>query len=170
MSLLLRLIDAISRFFFGLAMLTGLLMMLHVTADVIARTVFNMPLTGTGEISAGYYMIVMAFLPLACVTLNDQHLSADLFTARLSPRVAGALQLVIDLVSAGYAYLLMTHTVTSALRRTRSGEVWEVAGGYLPIWPIRWVIPVAMGAMLAVLVLRVLQRLLGRPVARLEEA
>lgn len=158
MKLISKISDWIGQVFFALAMLGGLLMMLHVTADVVARTVFNIPLPGTGELSAGYYMIAIAFLPLAYVTKHDMHISADLFTAVLPHRYKIFLMLLIDILSIWYVYLITIHTYTSAMRRTRSGEVWEIWGGYLPIWPARWIIPIAAASMLLVLFTKVVER------------
>ena len=42
-------------------------MMLHITADVVGKFVFNRPLPGTIPIVSQYYMVIAAFLPLAMV-------------------------------------------------------------------------------------------------------
>jgi TRAP-type C4-dicarboxylate transport system permease small subunit len=38
-----------------------------------------------------------------------------------------------------------------------AGEVWEAAGGFIPVWPSRWVLPLSAGLMAAYLVLRVVR-------------
>ena len=53
---------------FWLGLLAGFLMMLHVTADVTSRTLFNRPLEGTTEIVAVYYMVMVAYLPWAWIS------------------------------------------------------------------------------------------------------
>lgn len=144
---------------FAFALFAGALMMLHVTADVIARTVFNNPIAGTGEITATWYMIAAAFLPLAWVTLRDEHVTADIFAERLSPRVQRWMAVLTDLVSIGYVGLFVWQSWVSAMRRTESGEVWEIIGGYLPVWPARWVLPIAGAAMLLALCARLVAKL-----------
>lgn len=152
-----RLADAL----FWLALLAGALMMAHVTVDVIARTVFNHPLAGTGEITATYYMIAAAFLPLAWVTLRDQHVTADLFVGQMGPKTQKVIAVFTDLLSIAYVSTFVWQTWLSALSKTERGEVWEIFGGYLPIWPTRWLLPIAGAAMVLVMVLKLILRLSG---------
>jgi paraquat-inducible protein B len=44
-----------------------------------------------------------------------------------------------------------------AVQQTRSGEVWEAAGSFIPVWPSRWVLPLAALLMGIYLVLRILR-------------
>ena len=154
-----RLNQALSRVadaLFYVALLAGGLMMLHITVDVIARTVFHHPLPGTGEITASYYMIAAAFLPLARVTLWDEHVSADIFVSAMSPRSRRISEVFVDLLSIAYVSAFVWQTWLSALSKTRRAEVWEIF--YLPIWPTRWLLPVAGVAMVLVLILKLVQR------------
>ena len=64
---------------FWLGLLAGFLMMLHVTADVTGRYVFNRPLEGTTEIVAAYYMVMVAYLPWAWISRRDNHIVAGMF-------------------------------------------------------------------------------------------
>ena len=50
-----------------LAGLSVALMMVHITVDVISRYVFNYPLPGTITVVSNFYMVLVAFLPLAFV-------------------------------------------------------------------------------------------------------
>jgi hypothetical protein len=47
-------------------------------------------------------------------------------------------------------------TFLAALQRTSAGEVWLAGTKYLPVWPTRWLLPLAGSLMIAHLVLRVL--------------
>ncbi len=38
-----------------------------------------------------------------------------------------------------------------------AGEVWEAAGGFIPVWPSRWMLPLAAGLMAVYLVLRIVR-------------
>lgn len=147
---------------FWIALVAGALMMTHVTVDVIARTVFNHPMPGTGEITASYYMIAAAFLPLAWVSLRDQHVTADLFVDQMGPRMQKVVALLTDLLTLAYVAIFVWQTWLSALSKTKRGEVWEIFGGYLPIWPTRWLLPIAGGAMFLVLFLKLILRLSGK--------
>ncbi|SFJ90972.1 TRAP transporter small permease [Celeribacter neptunius] len=146
---------------FWIALGAGALMMTHVTVDVISRTLFNHPLPGTGEITASYYMIAVAFLPLAWVSWRDQHVTADLFVSQMGPRLQKLVALLTDLLAIAYVSTFVWQTWLSALSKTRRGEVWEIFGGYLPIWPTRWLLPIGGAAMVLVLVIKLLLRLSG---------
>lgn len=149
----------LSNALFYVAMAAGALMMLHVTVDVAARTLFNSPLPGTGEITATYYMIAVAFLPLAWVTLRDEHVTADIFVGNLPAAARNVIATVADLLVIAYVGAFVWQSWLSAMARTNRGEVWEILGGYLPVWPTRWLLPVAGAAMVLVMVFRLLARL-----------
>ena len=51
------------------------------------------------------------------------------------------------------------------MRQTRAGEVWHAGTMYLPVWPSRWVLPLAGGLMMLYLVLRVIARHRARAAA-----
>ena len=61
------------------------LMMLHVSLDVVTRPFLGRPLPGTTLIVSDYYMVACAFLPLAYAQAADGHISMDAL-AHLAPR------------------------------------------------------------------------------------
>src|ERR1043165_5059975 len=65
MNRLLALLDIPIRLCLWAAIGAGVLMMIHVTADVAMRTLFNSPIEGTTEVVAAYSMVIVAYLPLA---------------------------------------------------------------------------------------------------------
>lgn len=142
----------------GLAVLIGILMMLHVTADVIARGALRHSLPAVGEITASYYMIIVAFMPLAFVSYTDTHIRADLFTKLLPAQGRHILAIAVDLLTIAYLALLGWQGVKSALRRTGEGEVVQIPGGFLPIWPARWLVPIALFAMILATLLRLVEK------------
>lgn len=154
-----RIVNLIADTLFAVSMVAGTLMMAHVTIDVFARTLFNNPLPGTGEITASYYMIAVAFLPLAWVTLRDEHVTADIFVSALPRPMRAILAVLVDLLVILYVSAFVWQTWISAMARTQRGEVWEIFGGYLPIWPTRWFLPVAGAAMILAMVFRLLSKL-----------
>ncbi|MBN8291180.1 TRAP transporter small permease [Rhodobacter sp. NTK016B] len=159
MTLFHRLVSRLADALFAVSLLAGVLMMLHVTTDVISRTLFNAPLAGTGEITATYYMIAVAFLPLAWITLRDQHVTADIFVSALPRALRAVIAVLVDLLVIVYVSAFVWQTWISALSRTERGEVWEILGGYLPVWPTRWLLPVAGAAMVLTMVFRLIARL-----------
>lgn len=143
-----------------LGLLGGALMMLHVTADVVARTVVGSPIAGTLEVASAYYMVAVAFLPWAWVAWREGHIRVEVFTRGLSPRKTAWLDAVVTLLTAAYVSLFTWQTFSRALQATRFGESWEAPTGLMPVWPSRWVLPVAGAVMVAYLLLQTIANVL----------
>jgi TRAP-type C4-dicarboxylate transport system permease small subunit len=162
---LLRLTQAAARPLMWLGMAACLLMMLHITADVVARTLLGSPIAGTLEIASGYYMVAVAFVPWAWVASREGHIRVEVFTARLAPRTSRWLDAAATLLATAYVALFTWQTFLRALQSTAMGESWEAPSGFLPIWWSRWLLPLAGGFMAAYLVLQLVAELarLARP-------
>lgn len=132
------------------------MLVLHVTADVTMRYVFNAPLNGTILYVATYYMVAIAFLPLAAVQARDAHISVELVTSLLPT------WLERTLMALG---LLLTLLVMAAL--TMRG--WEVAMGRhavgsfamesrvrISTWQSYFLLPVGFGLMFLVTVYKLI--------------
>ena len=130
-------------------------MMAHVSADVIARVVFNSPLGATTEIVAGYYMVVVAFLPLAWIARDDAHIIVELFTRGLTARGLLRLTTCVTVVTIVYIGVFTWQTGLSAIHETVAGEQFrESAVGFVPAWPSRWMLPISGFLMTVYLILR----------------
>jgi TRAP-type C4-dicarboxylate transport system permease small subunit len=134
----------------------GFLMMVHVSIDVTGRTVFNRPLAGTTEIVAAYYMIAAAYLPWAWVAKNDMHIRAEIFRRIGSERFHYWLDVAVRLLTVVYLAVFSWQTGLRAMQQFSAGESWQASGGYLAVWPSRWVLPIAGALMLVYLVLRII--------------
>jgi TRAP-type C4-dicarboxylate transport system permease small subunit len=140
-----------------IALIAGFLMMVHVAADVTGRTAFNHPLQGTTEIISGWYMVAVAYLPWAWLTRHDNHIIAGVFERIGTAWFGYWVEVVVKMVMLVYVVTFGWQTGMRALQQTRAGEVWEAAGGFIPVWPSRWMLPVAAGLMAVYLVLRILR-------------
>jgi len=118
----------------------GLLMMLHIAADVFARNVLNDPIDGTIEIVSSYYMVAVAFFPLAYVTRGEGQIYIDLFTRWMPRRTLGLIDTVIYALTTVFLFALAWRSYETAHGKMQQGEVWESAGGYLVVWPSRYVL------------------------------
>lgn len=141
---------------FWLGLVAGFLMMVHVTADVIGRYVFNHPIEGTTEIVAVYYMVVIAYLPWAWISSRDNHIVAGMFQHIGSERFDFWLEILVKIFTTICVAVFTYQTYLAAVRQSRAGEVWLAGTMYLPAWPSRWVLPVAGAFMVVYLVLRVI--------------
>ena len=154
MDRLLKLLEVPNRARLWLSLVAGFLMMLHVTVDVAARAFFNRPLAGTNEIVSAWYMVATAFLPWAYIAASDGHIRVELFTRAAPARFNEWLDILVKLLMAAYVAVFTWQTALRAIEQVRAGEVWELAGGYLPVWPSRCVLPVAGALMVLVLLAR----------------
>ena len=150
-----RAIDLSMNFLMWLACFFGLLMMVHITADVTGRVLFNHPLEGTIEIVPGYYMVAVSFLPLAYISRHEGHIFVELFTRGLSETRLLRLETAVNIVSAAYLSVFAWKTGEEAIYQTSSREMWETATGFVDIWPSRWMLPIGCAVMAIYLVLRI---------------
>lgn len=155
-----RVLELWSRALLALAILAGLAMMIHVTVDVFARTALNAPLRQTNQMVAAYYMIAVAFLPIALLGKHDDHISADVFTTMMGPRLRHFFSVFTLLLGMAYMVAFTWQSWLSAGRRTGQGEVLEISGGYMIVWPGRWLLPIAGASLFLCFTLRLVRLLI----------
>ncbi len=136
----------------------ALAMLAHVMADVAGRTLLGRPLSGTAEIVTAWYMVAVVCLPWAQLASNDGHLKAELVTRLLPARPRACLDAAMRLCVALYLGLLAWQSGAVAVRHTVRGEVQQAGTLYLPVWPARWLLPVAAGLAAACLLLALARR------------
>lgn len=140
-----------------------LLMSVHIVADVVMRTVFNMPLPGTVAIVSNYYMVAVTFLPLAMVERIGAHISVEIVVERFSAGIQRHIQALVWLMSCGVAGLLAVATWREAAAKTRIGAYVMESGHHLPLWPAYYFLPFGCALLALVYALRVLGYLSGQP-------
>ena len=127
------------------------LMMLHITADVIARYIFSAPLHGTVEIVSAYYMVAVVFLPLAMIERVNGHIVVELVTQHFPRRLQEILIAVVALLSAAYFVAFTWQTWGDAMKKYAVGE--EALGTVsIVVWPTRFYLPIGCGLLALVLV------------------
>jgi TRAP-type C4-dicarboxylate transport system permease small subunit len=142
-----RVVDRPGRALAWFGGIVTLLMMAHISADVIAREVFESPINGTLEITASFYMVALVFLPLAHVTLGEGHIVVELFTRNLTAPALRRLDGWIALLGLAYVGLMAVSGFEEALKRTRIRDTLETAGATFQVWPSRWLLPLGVGLM-----------------------
>lgn len=134
-------------FLMWLACFGGFLMMAHITIDVIGRVIFNSPFHGTIEIVSAYYMVAVAFLPLAYITRHEGQIIVELFTRGLSDRSLFRLDIVVNVITLAYLAVFARQATIAAIEETERGEMWETAAGFVEVWPSRWLLPIGITVM-----------------------
>ncbi|WP_164662289.1 TRAP transporter small permease [Tropicibacter sp. Alg240-R139] len=130
-------------------------MMLHITADVIARYALGSPLSGTLEIVSRYYMVAIAFLPLAWVEHRNQMISVSAFDSLLSRRVVQIRDVVVALISFGAFGLLAWATWGNAREAIERKAFVLALGERIPVWPTYLLLPVGFGLVAIIVLIRV---------------
>ncbi len=154
--------DAIDR---GLARASGVLsivggvavvlMMVHISVDVVLKYTLHLPMPGTIEIISFYYMPAAIFLPLAAVERGAHHIIVELFTQHLAPRRIAGYDAVACAFGVVYAAGLTWATGKMAVLQTSRAESWDATFFNLPIWPTRWLLPLGCGLLMLYMALHV---------------
>lgn len=143
----------VSRLLLAVAALSLLLMMVHVTVDVIAYNVFRRPISGTAEIVAYHYMVAAVFLPLPLVELRNASIHVDLFFNLSGPQARRLMLVLAYLVQTVFFAALAWRSGNDAMMAYSRGEV--VFGQIIvPIWPGRFFLPAGFGVAALVSVLQ----------------
>jgi TRAP-type C4-dicarboxylate transport system permease small subunit len=149
-----RSVRGLERGLVALAALCALLMMLHVSADLFSRFVLGKQLQGTIEIVSAYYMVGLVFLPLAYIDRRGAHISADVFTSLMSPKLRALSIIFTEIVILVWMGALVYFSAREALLRTADGEVWRSGESLIPVWYSRWLVPVGSAGMFLSVLLR----------------
>ncbi|KRA47420.1 TRAP transporter small permease [Devosia sp. Root635] len=137
----------------GLALLAAVgvvAMLVHITAYVITRQFTHSPVPATVEIVSYYYMILIAFLPLAWAERRGEMISIEIFAPLMKGRVGRINEIFVALVTSG-VYAVLTYTTWLVAMREFSARSFVISlSVVIPVWPGYFVLPV--GFCLAALV------------------
>ena len=138
----------------ALALIAGVSMSLHVSADVLARVVLGHGLVGTIESVSYFYMTAVSFLPLARVQAQRDHIVADSIAAVIPKRLQPFTDFLGKLLAIAIVAMLLWASIDTALSKTEIGELVLASTFDLPIWPARWFLPAGLFGMLVVMLLQ----------------
>ena len=156
-----KLIDSPSNWLVAVAGISTMMMMLHVTTDIVTKFVFNYQIEGTIEFVASYNMVIIVFLPLAYVAAHEGHIIVELFTRALPDRTVSKLDGAMGIVTFLFMCMFTWLTAVEAIGRTVEGEVELTGDDVLIIWPSRWFLPIGGGVMAAYVLIRLIKDLRG---------
>ncbi|WP_342706692.1 TRAP transporter small permease [Lutimaribacter saemankumensis] len=137
-------------------------MMAHVTLDVVFRYALNRPLPGTLTMVTYYYMILVAFVPLGFVERQRAHISVEVFTALMPPRIAKVLGVITSILTMAVMILLAWRGADAALKAMRLGAAQVQGDSEILVWPAYFAIPLGAGLMTFVLFWRLLRWVAGQ--------
>lgn len=162
-----RAVEAIDRFFLWIAGAALLLMMVHISIDVVANLVLGSPVPLTNAAVTQYYMISVAYLPLAAAELRGAHITVDLVVNWMSAGVRRMLDSVMQFVALlAYAGLGLQAWQLAMEKLGRDAFLMEQTTR-VSTWPSYFIIPAGFWLVALLLGLRLVCRSLGRPEPRL---
>lgn len=134
--------DALTRACSWIAGGLTIVLMLLIGTEVVVRGFSGGSLPGTIEISEVLLVFIVA-LGLGRAQQTGTHVSTDLVTSRLAPRVGAVVRGVGLAVSAGF---LLWATWVSAARGWEAMLVGEARFGIseVPVWPARLILPIGL--------------------------
>lgn len=140
-------------------------MMLHICLDVTLRDFFRISLDTTPDIVARYYMVVVAFLPLAWLERRDGMVSVELLDWALGRRARRASDIFVALLSALIYGVLAWTTARSALRHFEVGTFVEFVDYKMPVWHSHFLPPLGFILAAAICLLKAVEFAVyaGRP-------
>ena len=126
-----------------------LLMMILIVADVVAKYLFNSPISGVLELVAFYFMTMVVFFPLAYAQKTGQHLVIDLFTRTWSMKNTARLDVLAGIITLIYLSLFFWASTQQAIYMTSINHSAEILNFNLIVWPTLWIIPSSILLMMA---------------------
>ena len=142
-----------------------LALMIHIMTDVVLRNAINQPVPATYEIVTNYYMVALAFIPLAWLERSGGMVSVEVIDGLMSPAMLRLSDLVVALISTVIYGALAWVTFQASLKTFASGTFVMAQNVPIPTWPAYFLPP--LGFFLAALVTatRLIER---RPVPEAE--
>lgn len=130
-----------SKVLLAVSALSAIVMAVHVSADVVARTLLSQPIAGTTEIVSFYYMVAVVCLPLAYLDLRDDHITVDLLYLTMPMWLKRGVFALSCLATAAFFALFAYESWFIALRSMESGEM-VMGSASIQIWPSRFFLPI----------------------------
>lgn len=146
----------------GVAMLA---MLAVICLDVFGRRA-GVPTPGAFEVAESL-MALVAFLPLAHVQREAQHVAVTVVTRKLPSRIRAAMDAFGCMIGVILVVLLFWWSLDQALNATAIGE-YRIGLTRIPVWPFRWALPIGLSLFAVELVLSAVKHLIhtatGRPI------
>lgn len=145
-----RLLDA-AQISSGLLILA---MMFHVSIDALSRYIGMIGIPATVEVVSHYYMVGIAFLPLAYAEKMRAHISVEVATQLLPTRLQNAVVYLSWLLSIVVYATLCYRTFLDAESKRAVGAFIFTQNVRVEIWPTYYFLPLGFALMVLTLVYR----------------
>ncbi|MBM1816773.1 TRAP transporter small permease subunit [Pseudosulfitobacter pseudonitzschiae] len=150
----------------AIAAVAVILMMLTVASDAFSRQVFNARIPFVSVIVANYFMVAIAFLPLAMAEAQDRNISVDLVYGNLGPGAQRLVGLLVHVLAFATCCGLTSTMWDEAMRRYASGSVAVEDGVSMAVWQGYFLLPAGFALLAMTYLLRIVLGLVGAREAR----
>lgn len=133
--------------------LAAVLMLAQVSLDILGKFLLGMPVAGTAEVVASYYMIILVFMAFPLVECRNEAIAVDLLYNRFGPRLKAVSRVVALVITLVFYLAFAWMTLEAALKSYAIREVVIGAREFL-IWPSRFFLPASCLLVAVVVVLR----------------
>ncbi|WP_425049563.1 TRAP transporter small permease [Psychromarinibacter sp. S121] len=140
-------------------------LMLHVVADVAMRNLTNTPIPATFEIVTHYYMVALAFIPLAWVERSGGMVQVEVMEGLMSPAMTRVSDWLVALLSTAIYVALFWVTLQTALKNFDTGTFVMSQSTRLVTWPGYFILPAGFGLAALVTALRLIAPDTAKPEA-----
>jgi TRAP-type C4-dicarboxylate transport system permease small subunit len=148
----------------GLALVGGIgvvAMLLHITGYVVLRLVLSSPIPATVEIVSSYYMVMVAFLPLAWAERRGEMISIEVLSGLYRGATRRAVNIFVAIFTTAVYALLAYTTWGVAMREFETGAFVMSLSVVIPIWPSYFLLPFGFALAAIVTSYRVMQAATG---------
>lgn len=146
----------------AVAITAVILMMLHITFDVALKFFLGWSPPGTITMVSTYYMVAVAFLPLAMVEFRDAHIAVDVVSEHFPPRLQSITRTIGFALSLAVFGVVAATSGQMAVEKMRIGAFVMESSTAIPVWPSYFLLPLGAGLMCLVLLLRLFAALTGQ--------
>lgn len=157
-----RAVDVIDRLFLWIAGAALLLMMVHITVDVVANMVLRSPVPLTNAAVTQYYMIAVAYLPLAAAEYRGAHISVDLIVNWLPQGLRRVLDHFVQFVALLVYGALGLQALQLGLEKLGTDAFLMEQTTRVTTWPSYFIVPAGFFLVALLLAVRIACRILGR--------
>lgn len=155
MNTLSRIADKLTGFLSYFGMLGILAMMVHICADVIARTLFEVSVPATLEMVTRYYMLMLVLLPLAWVERMRFMIVVEAFSSVFGKLGLRIVDVLVAIICIGVYSVLTVSTWEKAMEQFDIGAYIVALDTQIMVWPGYFALPFGFGLAALVCLLRI---------------
>lgn len=167
MRAVIRLSDHTVRLLALLGSIGVIAMMLHVGIDVVTRNLMGRPIPATVEIVSRYYMVLIAFLPLAWVERRNAMVSVEVFEALMPRWMLRTSDILVTLLSLALYAVLAYVTWRTAMSSLATRSFVITLNIAVPVWPSHFLPPVGFTLAAFATAVRAAEQIFAPPVPTL---